>query len=140
MDIPREVRVLTSTPKVHVKTYVEKKGFDSSKLDDMDISPEVRVETRVLKGLDTEGQKDHPKNVPQNVKALRDAYDKHYNETATTTSVSVAHKRDGKTILKYKTPLPLEEVDEKYPRDEWIQMLLDEEITIDNFKNIVHIY
>ncbi len=72
--------------------------------------------------------------VPQTVKALRDAYDEKYNERYAITSGSVSYKREGKTVFKYEVPLPMSEVDEKYPRDKWLQMLLAKGITIDNFE------
>ncbi len=71
----------------------------------------------------------------QTVKALRDAYDKKYNERYATTSASFSWNRDdGSTIFAYKVPLPMSEVDTKYPRDEWLQMLLDKGISISNFE------
>ena len=72
--------------------------------------------------------------VPQTVKALRDAYDKKYNERYAITSGSVSYTRDNGVNFKYRIPLPMSEVDAKYPRDEWLQMLLDRGITIDNFE------
>ena len=71
--------------------------------------------------------------VPQSVKALRSAYDADYNEKYAITSGSVSYTYNGVTF-KYNVPLPLSEVDAKYPRDEWLQMLLDKGITIDNFE------
>ena len=72
--------------------------------------------------------------VPQTVKALRNAYDEKYNERYAITSGSVSYTLEGTTVFKYKVPLPMSEVDAKYPRDEWLQMLLDKGITIDNFE------
>ena len=72
--------------------------------------------------------------VPQSVKSLRDAYDEKYNERYAITSGSVSYTLNNGTIFKYKVPLPLSEVDAKYPRDEWLQMLLDKRIKIDNFE------
>ena len=71
--------------------------------------------------------------VPQAAKALRKAYDEKYNERYAITSGSVSYTHDGVTF-KYDIPIPLSEVDAKYPRDEWLQMLLDKGITIDNFE------
>ena len=71
---------------------------------------------------------------PQTVKALRKAYDEKYNERYAITSGSVSYARDGATVFEYKVPLPKSEVDAKYPRDEWLQMLLDKGIIIDNFE------
>ena len=72
--------------------------------------------------------------VPQTVKALRDAYDKKYNERYAITSGSVSYTLDNGVTFKYNVPLPMSEVDAKYPRDKWLQMLLDKGITIDNFE------
>ena len=72
--------------------------------------------------------------VPQTVKALQDAYDKKYNERYTITSGSVSYTLDNGVTFKYNVPLPMSEVDAKYPRDTWLQMLLDKGITIDNFE------
>ena len=72
--------------------------------------------------------------VPQTVKALQNAYDKKYNERYAITSGSISYALEGTTVFKYKVPLPMSEVDGKYPRDEWLQMLLDKGITIDNFE------
>ena len=72
--------------------------------------------------------------VLQTVKALRNAYDEKYNERYAITSGSVSYAREGTTVFKYEVPLPMSEVDGKYPRDEWLQMLLDKGVTIDNFE------
>ena len=72
--------------------------------------------------------------VPQTVKALQNAYDKKYNERYAITSGSISYTLEDTTVFKYKVPLPMSEVDAKYPRDEWLQMLLDKGITIDNFE------
>lgn len=72
--------------------------------------------------------------VPQTVKALQDAYDEKYNERYTITSGSVSYTLDNGVNFKYNVPLPMSEVDTRYPRDAWLQMLLDKGITIDNFE------
>lgn len=72
--------------------------------------------------------------VPQTVKALRSAYDEKYNERYAITSGSVSYTLNDGTIFEYKVPLPLSEVDAKYPRDKWLQMLVNKGITIDNFE------
>jgi len=81
-----------------------------------------------------EFDKKHILVVPQTVKALRDAYDNKYNEKYTITSGSVSYTLDNGINFKYNIPLPMSEVDAKYPRDTWLQMLLDKGITIDNFE------
>ena len=72
--------------------------------------------------------------VPQTVKSLRDAYDKKYNERYVITSGSSSYTLEGVKVFEYKIPLPMSEVDAKYPRDKWLQMLLHKGITIDNFE------
>ena len=81
-----------------------------------------------------EFEKKHMLVVPQTVKALRDAYDNKYNERYTITSGSVSYTRENGVNFKYNVPLPISEVDAKYPRDEWLRMLLDKGVTIDNFE------
>ena len=73
-------------------------------------------------------------NIPQTVKALRNAYDEKYNERYAITSGSISHTQDGITVFAYQFPLPMSEVDAKYPRDVWLHMLLDKGISIDNFE------
>ena len=72
--------------------------------------------------------------VPQTVKALRNAYDEKYNERYAITSGSVSYTLDNGITFKYNVPLLMSAVDAKYPRREWIQMILDKGITIDNFE------
>ena len=78
--------------------------------------------------------KKHTIIVPQTVKALQDAYDNKYNERYTITSGSVSYSLNNGINFKYSVPLPMSEVDAKYPRDTWLQMLLDKRIAIDNFE------
>ena len=72
--------------------------------------------------------------IPQTVQALRNAYDEKYNERYAITSGSYSITLDDGTVFAYKFPLPMSEVDAKYPREEWLQMLLDKGVTIDNFE------
>ena len=81
-----------------------------------------------------EFKKQHIIVVPQTVKALRDAYDEKYNERYAITSGSVSYTLDNGITFKYNVPLLMSEVDAKYPRDTWLQMLLDKGVTIDNFE------
>ena len=81
-----------------------------------------------------EFKKKHIIVVPQTVKALRDAYDEKYNERYAITSGSVSYTPDNGITFKYNVPLLMSAVDAKYPRSEWLQMLLDKGITIDNFE------
>ena len=72
--------------------------------------------------------------VPQTVKTLQAAYDNKYNERYTITSGSVSYTLNNGINFKYSVPLPMSEVDAKYPRESWLQMLLDKGVTIDNFE------
>ena len=73
-------------------------------------------------------------SVPQTLEALREAYDEKYNERYAMTTGSFSYTLEGSTVFEYKIPLQMSEVDAKYPRDAWLQMLLDKGITIDNFE------
>lgn len=78
--------------------------------------------------------KKHVIIVPRSLKSLRDAYDEKYNERYAITSGSVSYTLNNGVTFKYNVPLPMSEVDAKYPRDTWLQMLLDKGIKIDNFQ------
>lgn len=128
-------------PHIHVETYASEGSVDIKKLiekedknllengDTYNVTVDTHILSDVIKGED----ESLPKNVDQNVESLRDAYDTHYDKKLESYSRDVNHKKDGNTILSYKIPLPIEEVDKKYPRDEWIQLLLDEGIRINSF-------
>ncbi len=73
-------------------------------------------------------------SAPYTVKSLREAYDEKYNERYAITSGNFSITQDGTTVFAYKFPLLLSEVDAKYPRDAWLQMLLEKGVTIDNFE------
>ncbi len=69
---------------------------------------------------------------PQNVQELMKALDADYNQSLAKTSVSVSGKfTDTKTVI-YSSDLTLSEIDARYPRAEWLQLLLDKGITIDD--------
>ena len=70
----------------------------------------------------------------QTVKELRATYDAGYNRKHKDTPVRVSYTIGDTEILAYDENVPLTEVDTKYPRDEWLQMLLDKRIKIDNFE------
>lgn len=93
----------------------------------------VVVDKHVLKNSKNGEIEFLPENIEQNVETIRKAYDKHYDNRLEGYTRNIEHNKDGTTILSYKIPLPIEIVDEKYPRDQWIQMLLDNGISIDNF-------
>ena len=62
---------------------------------------------------------------PQTVKALMTAYDTEYNRRHSKTTVSIS---GGKS-----SQLTLTEIDARYPRAEWLHILLKKGITIENF-------
>lgn len=70
----------------------------------------------------------------QTVKELRDAYDEDYDQKHQDTTVRVSYTAENTEIFAYDERIPLAEVDAKYPRDAWLQMLLDKGISIDNFE------
>lgn len=127
VDKSPESKLHKGNSKIQVKTFVDKKD------NDLEITSEAHINAHILKDPFDKDIRNLPKNVDQNVDALREAYDKAYNDMLKTSSKYFTHQRDGKIVLKYKIPAPIEVVDEKYPRDEWLQMLLDEKLKISNF-------
>ena len=79
---------------------------------------------------------------PQNAQELMKALDADYNQSLAKTSVSVSGKFTAKTTsvgevpgpktTTYSSDLTLSEIDARYPRTEWLQLLLDKGITIDD--------
>ncbi len=79
---------------------------------------------------------------PQNAQELMKALDADYNKSLAKTSVSVSGKFTAKTTsagkvtgaktTTYSSDLTLSEIDARYPRAEWLQLLLDKGITIDD--------
>ena len=94
-----------------------------------ELQKKVRIPGEIFKAFSLRGV-----NIPETVKALRDAYDEKYNERYAITSGSISHTQDGITVFAYQFPLPMSEVDAKYPRDAWLHMLLDKGISVDNFE------
>lgn len=76
---------------------------------------------------------------PQTAQALTETFDKIYNHShlKTTVVVIVYRKTDSGTILKngerHVSQLTAVEIDALYPREAWLQLLLDNGITIENF-------
>ena len=68
----------------------------------------------------------------QTVKELRAAYDEGYDRKHKEANVRVFYKVQDTEMFAYDKNIPLAEVDAKYPRDAWLQMLLDEGIEIEN--------
>ena len=79
---------------------------------------------------------------PQNAQELMKTLDTDYNQSLSKTSVSVSGKFTAKTTstgkvtgpktTTYSSDLTLSEIDARYPRAEWLQLLLDKGITIDD--------
>ena len=79
---------------------------------------------------------------PQNVQELMKALDVDYNKSRAKTRVSVSGKFTTKTTrvdkvtdpktTTYSSDLTIREIDARYPRAEWLQLLLDKGITIED--------
>ncbi len=76
---------------------------------------------------------------PQTVQALMETFNKIYNHNylKTTVTVTVYRKTDSGTILKngktHISQFKIAEIDARYPREAWLQLLLENGITIENF-------
>lgn len=69
---------------------------------------------------------------PQNAQELMKALDADYDKSLAKTSVSVSGKFTGAKTVTYSSDLTIGEIDARYPRTEWLQLLLDKGITIDD--------
>lgn len=70
------------------------------------------------------------------VQSLIARFDTQYNERHASTTISQTYVMNGVEVLKYGGKLlPLSEVDEHYPRSEWLQTFLDKNITIENLND-----
>ena len=67
----------------------------------------------------------------QNARELMKALDDAYNEVHAKTEVSI-HKVEGTQTSSYTSNLTAHEINARYPRAEWLEMLLNRGITIDN--------
>lgn len=72
---------------------------------------------------------------PQNAREIIDALDSDYNTGLLKAEVSVVRKVGEKKITIHSSSLTMREIDARYPRAEWLQLLLDRGITIENFHN-----
>lgn len=85
---------------------------------------------------------------PKTVKALMETFDKIYDRSHSKTTVIVSRKADGESsnisILtrgetdiiadkRHVSQFTIAEIDARYPRAVWLQLLLDSRITIDSF-------
>ena len=66
----------------------------------------------------------------QNVQELMKALDADYNRGYAKTEVSLSRKGKGIETESYTSNLTISEIDARYPRAEWLQMLLDRGIII----------
>ena len=138
-ELGRIEKRLKKTEHVHIFYDLEKDGIPGEVFRSLqDILEKDGIPGKVFRSVQEEipwieFKDNHFIVVPQSAKALRSAYDEKYNERYAITSGSVSYTYNGATF-KYNIPLPLSEVDTKYPRDEWLQMLLDKGITVDNFE------
>lgn len=72
-------------------------------------------------------------SAPDTAQSLIRRFDAQYNERHAATTISNSYVMNGVEILKYSGKLlPLPEMDERYPRSEWLQTFLDKNITIEN--------
>ncbi|MDE0483006.1 MAG: hypothetical protein OXI67_10545 [Candidatus Poribacteria bacterium] len=70
---------------------------------------------------------------PNRVQSLIGRFDKQYNERHAATTISNSYVMNGVEVLKYSGKLlSLPEMDERYPRSEWLQTFLEKNITIEN--------
>ena len=68
------------------------------------------------------------------LQALMETFDAQYNQRHAGSTVAKSYVINGVEILAYSGKLlPLAEMDKKYPRKEWLQNLLDRNVTIGNF-------
>lgn len=68
----------------------------------------------------------------QGAQELMQALDAGYNRGHSKTEVSVSHTVRNEKI-NYSSSLTEREIDARYPREEWLQMLLDRGIIVENF-------
>ena len=69
----------------------------------------------------------------QNAQELMKALDADYNKGHAKTEVSVSRKGNGIETESYSSNLTISEIDARYPRAEWLQLLLERGIIIGNF-------
>lgn len=75
---------------------------------------------------------------PQNTQKIMKAFDASYNRGRSKIEVSVSRKVAGIKITDYSSKLTMSEIDMRYPRAEWLQLLLDSGITIKSFNEYAH--
>ena len=70
---------------------------------------------------------------PQNAQELMKALDADYNKGHGKTEVRLSRKDNGIETETYSSNLTISEIDARYPRAEWLQLLLERGIIIGNF-------
>ena len=90
----------------------------------------INVSTNVSSG---------PHNDQDSVESLINKYDEEYNDRHGNTTISNTYVMNGVEILKYGGKLiSLEEMDSAFPRNEWLQNLLDHGVRIQNIEEYCH--
>ena len=74
---------------------------------------------------------------PQNAQELMKALDADYNKGHAKTEVSLSRKVTGIETESYSSSLTMREIDARYPRAEWLQLLLERGIIIENLLEYV---
>ena len=69
---------------------------------------------------------------PQNAQELMKTLDADYNKGHGKTEVSLSRKDNGTETESYSSNLTISEIDARYPRAEWLQLLLEKGIIIGN--------
>lgn len=69
----------------------------------------------------------------QNAQELMKELDADYNRGHAKTEVSLSRKGNGTEIESYSSNLTISKIDARYPRAEWLQLLLERGIIIGNF-------
>lgn len=80
-----------------------------------------------------------PSNNQNSVQLLIATYDEQYNDRHENTSISNTYVINGVEVLKYGGKLiSLEKMDSTFPRNEWLQNLLDQGVKIHNIDDYCH--
>ncbi|RKU11304.1 hypothetical protein C6501_12965 [Candidatus Poribacteria bacterium] len=75
-------------------------------------------------------------NIPNSPQSLIRRFDAKYDARHAATTVSNSYVMNGVEVLKYSGKLlPLTEMDERYPRSEWLQIFVDKNIPIENLED-----
>ena len=70
---------------------------------------------------------------PQNARELMQAFNADYNRGHAKTEVNIHRKGIGIKTVNHVSTFTEREIDARYPREEWLQHLLDGGVTIENF-------